>query len=240
MKIIIAMAGEGSRFKNIGIHYPKHEIIVGGKTLFEWSMLSLNDFFDEEFIFITRTGQYSADFIEQKCSELGVNKYKICEIEKLTDGQATTVMQADSLIPDDESVLIYNIDTYVKEGSILKSQIDGDCCGFIPVFNAEGDKWSFIRLDENGVIVEVAEKKRISQWGSIGLYYFSLWKEYKNIYHTLKNEINSQFKETYIAPMYQYFIREKKKIGFSIINESDVHVLGTPEDVEIFKKKMNY
>ena len=54
MKIIITMAGEGSRFKKIGIKKSKYEIVARDKTLFEWSMLSLSDFFSEEFIFIVK------------------------------------------------------------------------------------------------------------------------------------------------------------------------------------------
>ena len=47
MKIIITMAGEGSRFKKIGIKKSKYEIVARDKTLFEWSMLSLSDFFQK-------------------------------------------------------------------------------------------------------------------------------------------------------------------------------------------------
>ncbi len=45
MKVIITMAGLGSRFKAIGIEKPKYQIVANGKSLYEWSMLSLEDFF---------------------------------------------------------------------------------------------------------------------------------------------------------------------------------------------------
>ena len=64
MKIIITMAGEGSRFKKIGIEKSKYEIIAKDKTLFEWSMLSLVDFFSEEFIFIVKKIDDSHNFIK--------------------------------------------------------------------------------------------------------------------------------------------------------------------------------
>ena len=50
MNIIITMAGEGKRFKDIGYDVPKHLIKAKGKTLFEWSILSLSNFFDNNFI----------------------------------------------------------------------------------------------------------------------------------------------------------------------------------------------
>lgn len=41
MNIVITMAGLGERFLKAGYKQPKYEIEVHGKTLFEWSLLSL-------------------------------------------------------------------------------------------------------------------------------------------------------------------------------------------------------
>ena len=94
MKIIITMAGEGSRFKKIGIKKSKYEIVARDKTLFEWSMLSLSDFFSEEFIFIVKKSDNSEEFIKEKCTSLGIEKYEVIGIDKLTEGQASTVIEA--------------------------------------------------------------------------------------------------------------------------------------------------
>ena len=233
MKIIITMAGLGSRFREAGYTVPKHEIVIKNKTLFEWSLLSLIDFFDEEFIFITRKGTYNLKFIEEICNKLDIKKYKIKELDHLTDGQASTAFLCNDLISEDESVLIYNIDTYVKEYSILKSNLK-KYDGFIPVFKAQGEKWSFIKIDENNKVIDVVEKIRISDLASIGLYYFKNWKDYKKIYLKYKEEIKKDFKEVYIAPMYRYLLQDKKEIGYIILNEEDVHILGTPEDLKKF------
>ena len=233
MKIIITMAGMGSRFREAGYTVPKHEIVIKNKTLFEWSLLSLIDFFDEEFIFITRKEAYNLEFIEKICNKLDIKKYKIKELDYLTDGQASTAFLCDDLISEDERVLIYNIDTYVKEYSILKSDLK-KYDGFIPVFKAEGEKWSFIKIDENNKVIDVVEKIRISDLASIGFYYFKSWKDYKEIYLKNKEEIKKNFKEVYIAPMYRYLLQNKKEIGYIILNEEDVHILGTPEDLKKF------
>ena len=41
-------------------------------------------------------------------------------------------------------------------------ELKGD--GFIPCFKGEGDHWSFVRLDDSGKVVEIKEKKRISEY----------------------------------------------------------------------------
>lgn len=226
------MAGLGSRFTNIGFTVPKHEIFANGKTLFEWSMLSLTDFFGEKFVFIARKGGYNSKFIDSACARLGIERYSILELDYLTDGQAATALLADSEFTKDEPVIIYNIDTYVCEDSIKRTEVTGD--GFIPVFRAEGDKWSFIKVDEDGQIIDVVEKKRISDLATIGFYYFKSWQMYCDYYNKYADAIKSEYREVYIAPLYHYMLKDGLSLGYSIIESDSVHVLGTPEDVSEF------
>lgn len=235
MKVIITMAGMGSRFRNIGINKPKHEILASGKTLFEWSMLSLIDFFDNDFIFIVREGAYNEKFILEKSKELGIKKSIIIESKELTDGQATTALLADKVIREEE-IIIYNIDTYVKEFSLKRSDIGSKLDGFIPVFKAEGDKWSFVKLNAKNEVIDVAEKRRISDLGTLGLYYFRSWKQYKEIYFNNKEAIKKEFNEVYIAPMYKILLENNGNIGVSIIDNKNIFALGTPEDIEKFDR----
>ena len=75
MKIIITMAGQGSRFKETGIECPKHEIVARDKTLFEWSVESLKDFFeDSQFIFITRDCDINKLML--LCVKMGIKDFK--------------------------------------------------------------------------------------------------------------------------------------------------------------------
>lgn len=234
MKIIVTMAGEGSRFKNIGFSIPKHEIIAKDKTLFEWSLLSLEDFFDEEFILIVRRDNYDEFFIEEKMKRLGIKDYSLVEINYLTDGQAESALLADRMITKDEEVVIYNIDTHVGIDGILKKDIKSEYSGFIPSFKAKGENWSFIKFNEELKISEVSEKVKISDYGTIGFYYFKSWEKYKEIYEKYKLKIKEKYKEVYIAPMYEYLIKEGENIYTSIVGSKKIHILGTPEDIEYF------
>lgn len=237
MKILITMAGLGSRFNKIGIKYPKYKIIANGKSLFEWSMISLKDFYDCEFIFITRKEVIDKNFIISKCKELGINNFEIISLDKMTDGQATTAIHADEYIEDYENCVIYNIDTYVKPNVICRNDINEEFHGFIPVIKAEGNRWSFVKLNKHGLVEEVAEKKPISNLATIGLYYFKSWSKYKEIYYKMRDEIKLNSQECYIAPMYNYLLKENMPVGIKILSNDDVKILGTPEEIEEFDKE---
>jgi len=229
MKIVITMAGEGYRFKKAGFSHSKHMIKVGNTSIFSFALTSLKDFFNEPFVFITQKKHKSENFVIEECRNLDITNLKILQISKTTDGQATTAYLADSMIEDSESVIIYNIDTYVEEGELLKDDIRGD--GFIPVFCAEGDKWSFVKVNDEGVVTAIAEKEKISNLATIGFYYFYRWKYFKEAYAQYSEITKNKYHEKYIAPLYEWMIKKGMKIQIKKINAEKVHVLGTPEDV---------
>lgn len=236
MNILITMAGIGSRFKKAGYDQPKYMIEVKGKTLFEWSMDSLTAFRDERHIFVVRKDDAAKDFISDMCQKLGLKSIEIIEIENLTRGQAETAMLASSCWREDESLLVYNIDTYVERGEILPELIKGD--GFIHCFEAPGEHWSFVKLDDSGKAVEVREKTRISNHCSIGAYYFRSCKLYAELYRNLYEEYGYLEKgERYIAPMYNLLIEQGGKVYIQDILSAKVHVLGTPEEVKMFEER---
>lgn len=237
MTIVITMAGLGSRFKKAGYTVPKYMIEAHGKTLFAWSMESLQgfDLKNNTCIFIVRKEDGAEGFIREACESMGIHSVKVIGIDYLTDGQATTAMLAKEEWDKEDELLIYNIDTYVEAGEMNASQIAGD--GFIPCFHADGDHWSFAKLDEAGKVTEVREKVRISDNCTLGAYYFKscgLYEQLYNEYYTSDEKLEKG--EKYVAPLYNYLIGKGGDVRISIVDYDKVHVLGTPEELDYFKE----
>lgn len=238
MTIIITMAGNGSRFQEAGYKMPKYEIEVKGKSLFEWSMDSLLGFKDPhvQYIFITRKENHAQDFLKRKCSQYGIEKYRVIELGDCTDGQATTCMYAIPYCNKKDSIFVYNIDTYVEPYEMNLENIRGDGC--IPCFKAEGTHWSFVEADDMGRAIRVEEKERISDNCSVGAYYFKTSKLYADLYNEYYcDNQNMKQSEKYIAPLYNIMIRNKMDVRMQIINKEHVHILGTPEELRKFEEE---
>lgn len=236
MQMIITMAGEGRRFRDAGYDCPKYMIMAKGKSLFEWSMDSLVDFnfHVSQYLFVVRKEDGAREFILNHMDQYGINHIEIMEIDHLTDGQATTCMMAIPLCNTKESIMVYNIDTYVEPYGMKYRDIDGE--GYIPCFHASGSHWSFVKIDGMGRAIEVREKVRISDNCTLGAYYFASAGMYERIYRDLYIDGDKmENTEKYIAPMYNYMIDRGMKISISIVDSKKVHVLGTPEELEIFK-----
>lgn len=159
LNIIITMAGEGSRFKKAGYTQPKFMIPAKGRTLFEWSVISLSDFIgqDTAWHFVIRESDETRDFIEEQCEKQGIGYFTVTAVDRLTSGQAETAYLVTETLPSEDEVLIYNIDTYINPDYVKRSAIKGDGCLY--TFKAPGEHWSFARTDQKGRVVEVTEKK---------------------------------------------------------------------------------
>ncbi|MBQ1875737.1 MAG: 2-C-methyl-D-erythritol 4-phosphate cytidylyltransferase [Selenomonas sp.] len=238
MTVVITMAGIGSRFRQVGYNVPKYQIEVKGKTLFAWSMESLQAYasFIDKYIFVVRHEDHATSFIKTACAQLQIDNFQIVNLEAKTDGQATTCRLAIPYCDASLPIMIYNIDTYVEAGTMQFDSIHGD--GFIPCFTAKGDHWSFVKIDKDGRAIEVREKTRISDNCSIGSYYFSSAQLYASIYDEYyANVDNMEKNEKYIAPMYNYLIAKGRPVYIEKLPADKVHVLGTPEEVNIFAQE---
>lgn len=236
MNIVITMGGLGKRFTDAGYTVPKYQIEAKGKALFDWSMLSLAGYqgLARRYIFVVRQEDDARDFIQEHCRALGIDPVAVVEIDRLTDGQATTALLAEPHWDAEAPLMIYNIDTYVEPHKMQGGALRGD--GFIPCFVAEGDRWSFVKLDDTGRATEVREKKRISPYCSLGAYYFQSCALYKRLYQAYYGFGDKlEHGEKYIAPLYNQIIEEGGSVFIEVIDAKHVHVLGTPEELRAFQ-----
>jgi dTDP-glucose pyrophosphorylase len=228
MNIVITMSGAGERFRHAGYNCPKHEIVWRGRTLFDWSLASLRRFFGRcPFVLVTRDFPGVRDFIAHAASRLGLplSDLRIEVLDRPTRGQAETALLARPHLAPHEPVLIYNIDTHVCPEALNPGDITGD--GWIPVFEATGDRWSFVELGPHGRAVRVTEKQRISNHCSVGLYHFRSFTTFAD----LARGLEGQQAEWYVAPLYNGLIARGGDVRIHTLPPERVMILGTPEDL---------
>ncbi len=237
LNVVITMAGRGSRFYDAGYTVPKYEIIAHDRSLFEWSLLSLKNFLtsDSRVIFVCLEENKSSNFVLKQTEALGINDVHIIELKEITDGQATSAYMSREHWNPEWPLVIYNIDTHVKPHALQPRDIRPGSDGWVPCFQVPGDHWSFVKLGSDGWAVDLAEKQRISDYASIGLYWFSRAGRYIDLYNSFFSDPNNLVRgEKYIAPLYRQLITDGGKVSLTDLNISDVHVLGTPIELAKF------
>lgn len=158
----------------------------------------------------------------------------IVALDEVTEGQACTVLAARELIENDEGLLIFNADTYCPTTlSDALREFGPRVDGVLDVFRAPGDKWSFARIDETGRVLETAEKRRISDWATTGLYYFRRGRDFVRHATAMIAADERSNNEFYVAPVYNRLIAAGADIRANKVER--VWVLGTPEDLAHFE-----
>jgi len=160
----------------------------------------------------------------------------IVPIDNLTEGAACTVLHAHKLINDSQPILIANSDQIVDFDvqDFIRDSDTRNLDGSILCFEDTDAKWSYARLDETGLVSLVKEKEVISSHATVGLYYFRSGKCFVEnaIDMIIRNErVNKEF---YVAPVYNYAIRNGSKIGIYSIEKVNMHGTGTPADLNAY------
>ncbi|ECC1368320.1 lipopolysaccharide biosynthesis protein [Campylobacter jejuni] len=236
MNIVIPMAGLGSRFAKAGFDKPKPFIDVLDKPMIVRVLENLK-YKDARYILIARKEHLTK---EKKLVDEIKNNFNVefIPIDKLTEGTACTVLYARKYINNDMPLMIANsnqiVDINIADfiNDSFKRGLDGSILTFID--KEKNPKWSFAKLN-NDLVVEIKEKEAISEFATVGIYFFNKGKIFieSAIDMIIENDrVNNEF---YTCPVYNYAIKSGAKIGIYNIDFSKMHGIGTPEDLEIFK-----
>jgi HAD superfamily hydrolase (TIGR01509 family) len=231
--ILIPMAGEGSRFKTAGYTFPKPMIEVNEKPMIQVVVDNLG--FEANYIYVVRKEHYENYNLKNFLNLITPN-CKIVVIDHLTEGAACTTLLTKEYIDNDNPLIIANSDQFIEWNPVdfYYKMIETKADGGILTFKSTHPKWSYVKLNEQNNVSQLAEKDVISDIATVGIYYYKKGSEYVK-YAEQMIEKNIRVKnEFYVAPIYNEYILDNKKIKTYDVDK--MYGLGTPEDLEYFIK----
>lgn len=243
VNIVIPMAGNGSRFAKAGYKNPKPFIDVNGKPMIQRVMDNLafeNDNYEISYFLIAKQEHLNK---EKELVEYLQEKYNVTfiTVDKTTEGAACTVLFARKYINNDDMLIFANsdqiVDFEIKNfiDDAVNKDLDASILTFIDI--DQNPKWSFAKIDENSLVEKVAEKQVISQYATVGIYLYRKGSIFVDgaIDMIINNDrFNNEF---YVCPVYNYIIKNGNKVGIFNIENSAMHGLGTPEDLQKYLKR---
>lgn len=236
LNIVIPMAGRGSRFQEAGYTFPKPLIDVNGKTMIEVVIDNLRPTCEHRFIFICQREHFAKYDLYHILQNATKNKFEVVQINGITEGAACTVLTAAQYIDNDDDIFIANSDQFIdiKIDDFISAGRENKKDGLIMTFKASHPKWSYARVDENGKVLETAEKKLISDKATVGIYYFGKGSDFvRGAKQMIEKDIRTN-NEFYVCPVYNELILEDKNVYVYDIPVEEMHGLGTPEDLQVF------
>ena len=237
MIILVPMAGAGSRFKNAGYKNPKPLIDVAGMPMIERVIKNIS-YPEAHYVFIAQKKHLQEHpGIKTKLTE-SAEKVSIVEIDGLTEGAACTTLLAKHLIDKEEELLICNSDQWVDWIPEHFFNYSKDFDGVIPYFTADSPKHSYSKINfHTGLIEQVAEKQVISNFATVGIYYWNSGAMYVKCAESMISK-NIRFNnEFYICPVYNELITQHSG-RVSPYPVFEMRGMGTPEELTKFLEKL--
>jgi HAD superfamily hydrolase (TIGR01509 family) len=231
LNVLIPMAGAGSRFEKAGYTFPKPLIDVNGKPMIQVVVNNLG--FESPHTFIVQKSHREKYNLDSMLSIIS-NNCNIIEVDGITEGAACTTLLAKDLINNDNPLIIANSDQYVEwnTSEFMYKMQEQDADAGILTFRSTHPKWSFVKVDENNFVTEVAEKNPISDIATVGIYFWKKGSDYVKYAEQMISK-NIRFNnEFYVCPVFNQAIEDGKKI--KIFEIEKMWGIGTPEDLNSF------
>lgn len=233
MNILFGLCGEGSRFKNNGYDIPKYLIPYNGAPMIYHSVETLK--IPGKIYFIVKVEHLRAyNYLEKMLLALG---NEIIPCYSKTEGAASTLLLAKDYIKDHgESLISVNCDQYMNWSPrlFLEELSKNINISYILTYKEKSDKCSYVKINNDEFVVEVREKKVISDDATVGVYH---WSRAKDFFLDAQSMIEAGIKENneyYVAPVYNWSIKRGLKVKKFEVGPKQFWPVGTVEDLDYF------
>lgn len=173
-RVVLLMAGAGSRFRREGYEQSKPLIPVRGVPMFVHALASLGTAADvAEPVCVVRRQQVDEEGIDVIVREQ-VPGARFVVLESMTRGAAESALAASAVIERDDAVVVLDCDLGFRSAAYEQVLRAGhqEVDGAVVTFAATSANYSYARVDADDRILEVAEKRVISDRAIAGAYYF--------------------------------------------------------------------
>jgi NDP-sugar pyrophosphorylase family protein len=237
MNIVVLMAGDNELFKDSAYNFPKPLIEIDNKPMVQHVVENIMPLIEhgDKVIFVTRK-EDSEKYYLTNTLQLLVPDAVVVPVSGNTSGAAVTALLAIEEMNEEKSLLIINGDQIIEKNLLELVNKMKDVDAGVVVFRSVHPRWSFVRCDEDGYVVESAEKRPISNLATAGFYYY---KKAGSFIEAAKrmilkgSHVNNAY---YVCPVFNEMILDNKKIIVTKIEDKEYHSLSTPKMVSKYEE----
>ena len=237
MNIIIPLAGI-SNFDSENNFYPIPLRDVYKKPLIQYVVENLLGIKGKnKFIFILKEDDCLKFHLDNTLKLLTPN----CEIVILKNKTAGSVcsilmaidkinMSADTIVVNADQIFKSDINTYVDYFR------DNSADAGVITFDSVHPRWSYVKCDKNGNILQAVEKNPISRFAIAGFYYFKSFNDFKlSAFNSL--EVEDYYNESlYTSALINQMILLNKKVLNKVINPQDYMSFYSAQKINEFER----
>lgn len=241
INVLVLLAGSSTPFREAGYSYPKSLIEIAGEPAVERVLAAYRplEALGARFIFVVR-GEENRRFHIGMVLRLLMPNAVVVETPGDTAGAVCTALLAIGEIDNDTPLIIANGDQIIDHdltatiADFQGRRLDGG----ILVFKAVHPRWSYVKCDAEGLLIEAAEKRPISDLATAGFYWFAQGRDFVRAAERMILKDAHVDNAFFICPAYNEMILEQKRIGVHRMDPGGYHSLTTPALLQRYEEQL--
>jgi len=236
MNILVPIAGPDEAFREKGYGPTKNLTELDRKPLVQHVYENLATLRDARFLFVVRRDEVARFHLDGILRLLDPT-CQVVVAEGLTAGAACTALLAIEHIHNDAPLIIANGDQVLLTDlqAALADFQARDLDGGIITFDSVHPRWSYVRIDDRGFVVEASEKRTISRHATAGFYYFRRGRDFVDAATDMIRKDAHVGGGFYVCPVYNQLVLRQARIGIHPIPVEAYYSLANPQGVQPYE-----
>ena len=191
--------------------------------------------------FVFNRQDVSKYYLQDICKMIDLNA-NVVSMEGTSQGAACTALYSVIDFEQSESLLIVNanqfIDLNLSDEILYFENSDVDAGLF--VFDSTHPRYSYVRINEQHLVIEAAEKRPISRLANTGIFWFKKTSDFVYAVEQLIRKNASVDNIFYVTPALNELVLISKKILVKEIERAAYHPLKTEKQLNEFEQSMEH
>jgi capsule biosynthesis phosphatase len=231
MNIMIPLGGKGERFRNQDYRLPKILVPVLGKEIIFWVIENFKINGNDSITIVYNNELENFRFEDRLLKQFN-HKFHFIKLPFQTNGPVETILYGLSKLPKsslEEQLVIHDGDSIIKR-NVLANLQPGENKIFYTFNDDPNPIYSYIKIDENGNVFDIAEKKKISDNANVGCFVF----DNANTFIKYGSMLSAESRELYVSFVCKKMIDHGIKIGSVKVTKEEFICFGTPSQIVNF------
>ncbi|MBB4008449.1 glycosyltransferase family 2 protein [Allorhizobium taibaishanense] len=241
MRYLIPIASKDDLFPKDEYHFPKPLIEVDGAPMISLVVNSIrNRDASARFIFIVLHQDALEYSLDQILKLLAGPSTTVIELNNPTMGAVCSALMAVDHIGDDEPLVICNGDQIIDAdlSGIARDFVRSGADAGVVTFDSVHPRWSYIRENGRGEVIETAEKRVLSRKAIAGYYYFrsgNLFIEKAQTYLLKADPLGGKY---YLSPVLNEVVLSGGRIVQHEIPSDNYISFYSPKRIEFYQNEL--
>lgn len=237
LNILIVAAGRVPSEPKGEISYPACLAELNGVSALERIVSNLKDVSGASYTFALHAEDMSRFHLDN-IAKLLVPGSKIAVVPENTMGSACTALLAACKLNAEQPLLIISANEVVRQafGPVLKDFSARGLDAATLVFRSIHPRYSYVRLNDAGLVTEAAQQNPISQVATAGVFWFAKTGDFIEAAKDAIRKGSSTQGRFYLAPIFNELILQHKKVGVKEIDKVDYIPLKTAHQIQQYEQ----